>query len=94
MNRMQSGGGLPDMSELMSDPTLRNLSVIISVAFLVLRTTDLTVERHNSVEVQVQEGAHRNDTITLSTMVWNYIRRYLFRSSLVKRAIYYRNTVL
>ena len=27
MNRMQSGGGLPDMSDLMQDPNLRNLYV-------------------------------------------------------------------
>lgn len=27
MNRMQSGGGMPDMSELMQDPNLRNMYV-------------------------------------------------------------------
>ena len=33
MNRVQSGGGMPSMDELMSDPSLRDLYVYVHLSF-------------------------------------------------------------
>ncbi|KAJ3558414.1 hypothetical protein NM688_g942 [Phlebia brevispora] len=44
MNRVQSGGGMPSMAELMSDPTMRNLTAV-SFASLRLHTTALASVR-------------------------------------------------
>ncbi len=48
---MQSGGGMPSMSELMSDPTMRDLYVIIYVILCYKRTNSFHSGHHNSAEV-------------------------------------------
>lgn len=43
MDRMQSGGGMPDMNDLMQDPALRNLYVPRpSVSSLIFLTSVIT----------------------------------------------------
>jgi hypothetical protein len=54
MNRMQSGGGMPSMDELMQDPTLRNMCAIFNVIEYMI---ELTISKMFSVQTNLEDRA-------------------------------------
>lgn len=57
MNRMQSGGGMPDMAELMQDETMRNMCVE-ALTQLLLRIFEL-IDVHRASQFMGGQGGNQ-----------------------------------